>query len=603
MITITHKSGPLAGTSQSFDDTKQRIEFGRDAEKCDIVYPADATAVGHQHFALVRDPSGDWELHLYGDHFVSVDKVPAQPDQPIKSGEVFHLGPAGGPTFEVTLEQAAAKDGKKTEPQPEPTPASVVVRRLTIVGGIVAFALIVTVGGWIAKNIADQKRVATTVASLVADQQKALQDLAQRRSADAASFDQSVIDRLARATFLVYKQDAQGSKSVIGTAWVIGPSVLATNAHISARCDELPPNQRKPGSTCQDLAPGETLFVLQPGSDGASYEVVKRSSHPGYTAFPELVRSGDPAIANLWYGPTQLDTRFTYDVGLLYIKGELPPDLALQVASKDELVALKPGMPLASAGYLNPAAVLTVAATPQVHTGDIGALTNFLFLPTDPVHDYLIQHSIPEDVEGGSGSPIISPSGHVIAIHNAGNVGATGAPSGVEINYAQRADLVADLLAGEAQSAFDADKPYWTRQMANFKRGIDAWSADALAKSKPTDTKAVARLVSETPGKLEAHDAGIDPITNKKQRVKVIKLDLSAGTPYFIFVYADNQTQIGIYLKGSDNRTVVEDTQSQWHPHMPFTPTTSGSWSLVVVGPDADTTFTTRLYSWQSSGS
>ncbi len=602
MITITHKSGPLAGTSQSFDDTKQRIEFGRDADKCDIVYPADATAVGHQHFALVRDPSGDWELHLYGDHFVSVDRVPAQPDQPIKSGEVFHLGPVGGPTFEVTVERGAPKDSKKTEPQPEPTPAPVAVRRLTIVGGVVALALIVTVGGWIYKNIADQKQVAATVASLAADQQKAQQDLARRRSAAAASFDQSVIDRLARATFLVYKQDAQGSKSVIGTAWVIGPSVLATNAHISARCDELPPDQRKPGSTCQDLAPGETLFVLQPGSNGASYEVVARSFHPGYVAFPKLVRSVDPVIADLWTGPSYVDTGFTNDVGLLTIKGELPAGLALQVASKDELMALKPGMPLASAGYLNPSAVLTVSATPQVHTGDIGALTDFLFLPTDPAHDYLIQHSIPEDVEGGSGSPIISASGHVIAIHNAGNVGTTGAPSGVEINYAQRADLVADLLAGRAQAAFDADKPYWVQEMAKFKRGIDAWSADALSKSKP-NTKAVARLVSETPGKLEAQDAGIDPTTKKKQRVKIIKLDLSAGTPYFIFVYADNQTPIAIYVKGSDNRTLIDDTQSQWHPHMPFTPTSSGPWSLVVVGPDADTTFTTRLYDWQSSGS
>jgi hypothetical protein len=598
MITITHKSGPLAGTSQSFDDAKARIEFGRDPDNCDVVYPPDATAVGRQHFALARDASGDWTLHLYGDHFVSVDKVLAQQNQPLRSGSVLHLGPTGGPDLRIVVERPAAKDGKVTDPQPQPVPASVMARRLTIAGGVITVALIAIVGGWIAKTMADKQQTEATMASLAKDQTKAQEDLAHMRNSAAASFDQSVIDHLQRATFLVFKRDAQGNKSIVGTAWVLSPTVLATNAHIAARCDELPARGKKPGKTCQDLKPGDALFVQAPGAGGATYEVIKHSFHPGYVGFPELMRSADPAIANMYYGPMQVDVGYTHDVGLLYIKGTLADDLPLQVASKDELLALKPGMFLASSGYLHPEDVLMVSATPQVHYGNIGALTDFMFLPTDPAHSYLIQHSIPEDVEGGSGSPIINPAGHVIAIHNAGNVGATGAPSGVEINYAQRADLAADLLAGRGEAAYAADKPYWLQQMGKFKRGIDAWSAKLLAEDQPS-AKAVAQLV------FEAHDklAAADKRPGTKERARTRRFDLTAGTHYSVFVYAANQTPIEIFLKDGKDQTIASKTNSQWHPILGFTPSTSGSWSLVIVGPDADTSFTTRLYSWQSSGS
>ncbi len=621
MITITHKSGPLAGTSQSFDDTKQRIEFGRNADKCDIVYPADATAVGHQHFALVRDTSGDWALQLYGDHFVSVDKVPAQPDQPIKSGEVFHLGPADGPTFEVTVERGAPKDGKRTEPQPEPAPASVAARRLMIAGVVVALAIVGTVGGWIYKKNADEKQMAAILASLAKDQQKAAADAAHMRRVAATSISQSAIDRLARATFLVYFQDAQGNQTAEGTAWVIGPNVLATNSHISGRCDAFTPDDMRLVKMnlveCDDIKPGQKMFVRQPGPGGAAYEVIKFSFHPGYVAFPKFVLSQDPAIATL-SGPSSVSglAGATYDVGLLYVKDELPPGLVLQVASKEELMALKPGMPIASAGYpsemIHNFEALTVAATPQVHYGNISQLTDFLWLPTDPAHSFFLVHSIP-GTGGSSGSPIINASGHVIALNNTGwsseelppeakKTWPRGAPSGAEVNGAQRVDLVADLLAGRAQAAFDADKPYWTRQLAKFKRGIDVFGAWLLDQAKPNAT-AVARLVSETPGKLEDDDMRVDPDSKKKERIKVENLSLSAGTPYFVYVYADHWNSISIYLKDSNHQTVASNTNSDWYPGVSFTPPASGSWSLVIVGPDVDTTFTTRLYSWQSSTS
>jgi len=57
-LTVKHIDGPLAGKTQSFDDEKARIVFGRDPSQCDVVWPPDYTAVSRQHFALVKTTGG-----------------------------------------------------------------------------------------------------------------------------------------------------------------------------------------------------------------------------------------------------------------------------------------------------------------------------------------------------------------------------------------------------------------------------------------------------------------------------------------------------------------------------------------------------------------
>ncbi len=615
MITINHISGPLAGTSQSFDDKKEKIEFGREAD-CDVVYPVEDTIVGHRHFALVRE-LGDWVLHLHegshGLHFVSVNGTPAESGQTVDPGSAFHLGRKDGPSFEVKFDQAVRSTASgATGDEEKVTSTRVLLRRLTIAGGAVAAVLVVAVGIWFPVNLAHEKQLAATIASINQDREKAEQALAKMRTDAAASIDQSIIDRVRNATFLVVMEDAQGRKFGVGTAWGIGPNVLATNAHIAGLCDANFPVADRKIAECNDLKPGEQLLVLQPGAKGVSYKVIGHSFHPGYIAFPKFVLGQDPAFIASFRGaaPSEV-TGYGYDVGLLRIDGTLPADLQLQLASKDELLALKPGMPLASAGYpyenVSGSEMLTFGATPQVHYGNITALTDFLFLPTESAHSFLVQHSIPE-TGGGSGSPIVGASGHIVAINNAGTFGPKGewnyrgAPSGVEINYAQRADIVADLFAGRAQAAFDADKPYWAGQMANFKRGIDVIGTWVLDQAKP-DAKAVAQLVSTSHGTLNSGDMRVDPNTKKKERVKVEKLNLSAGTSYFIFVYADNEVPISIYLNDGNNQTQVSNTNSGWYPSLSFKSTVGGALSLVVTGPDEDTAYTTKVYSWQSSNS
>jgi hypothetical protein len=177
-----------------------------------------------------------------------------------------------------------------------------------------------------------------------------------------------------------------------------------------------------------------------------------------------------------------------------------------------------------------------------------------------------------------------------------------GAPSGAEINYAQRADFVADLLAGRAESVFQSDMIYWTKQVANFQRGIDVMNAWLLDRSKP-NALAKAQLESETHGALVSSEMRVDPTTKQNIRVNVETLKLAGNTPYFIFVYANNDANVKIYLKNQSNTTFASNTNSGWYPSVAFTPPSTGDWSLVVVGPDADTAYTTRVYTWKTPNS
>lgn len=601
MITIQHMFGPLQGTSQSFDDDKSRIEFGRDPDQCDVAYPADDAIVGRRHFALVRKLSGDWAVDLYGQHFVTIDGLPAEPDQAVPSGASFRLGRSDGPGFTVAIERAEAP-GKliRTDIQEAPTPVRALVRRVAIAGVAIAVAISAATGLWIvrdrAERDAEREHVAATYAKLAEEQEQLIKQAAQGQP---DRINPKAIDRMRRATYHVYLQDKDGRQFASGTAWVVGPDLLATNAHVAEGRDEL--------------KPGERMFVRQPGKGGAALEVIEHLKHPGFAAFRNYIKGKDTAYLPRFRtgAPMAVIGGLAYDVALLRVKGKLPKELILEVAPKDELLALEPGMPLASAGYpsenITGGEILPIGATPQVHFGSVSALTDYFYLPTDAEHNLLVHHSI-GGTGGSSGSPVIGPSGRVVALINANNFlfipdrgGETRAPSGALIAYAQRADILLDLIQKRAESALETDKSYWDRQMANFKRGVDAFGDWVLDKQKPSQ-QASAQVVSEAEEKLEAADMQIGS-DGKKQRVKVTKLDLAADKIYTIFAYAEKQTPIKLYLVDANDQKVAESEGDRWFPSLKFKPAANGVWSLYVVGPDEDIGVTVKLYTWQSPAS
>ena len=183
-----------------------------------------------------------------------------------------------------------------------------------------------------------------------------------------------------------------------------------------------------------------------------------------------------------------LDVINEYDVGIIYPSEPLPADpttgkaATLELASKEELEALKPGAAVASVGFPieGMAASMVVTEAPsQLRFGNISSLTDVFMCRAEPTHRLLIQHSVP--VTGGvSGSPLIDKSGRVIGIVNGGNIatvvkeGETARiPSAALINFAQRVDLLEDLDKGVADQELVADHDYWKTAAGKFADYFD----------------------------------------------------------------------------------------------------------------------------------
>jgi hypothetical protein len=138
-------------------------------------------------------------------------------------------------------------------------------------------------------------------------------------------------------------------------------------------------------------------------------------------------------------------------------------------------------------------------APSQLRFGTISSLTDVFMCKAEPGHRLLIQHTVP--VAGGvSGSPLIDSSGMVIGVVSGGTTAkalrevadkvAEGEaaeaetedkdktkeketesfriPSAAMINFAQRADLLADLKDGVAESELATDQVYWDQAAQKF---------------------------------------------------------------------------------------------------------------------------------------
>jgi Trypsin-like peptidase domain len=532
MLTIKHLSGPLAGTVTKVDPALDRVMFGRRVG-CEVSYPPEETIVAREHFALERKPpgpEGHWTIDLFGEPYVAVNGIPAEPGQKVPPGAKFELGKRGGPSFEVIVEPDLTADNlARTSPQQQDIGARGLVER-------------------VGKSSAMTRRLALTglgvaVVAVGAAEYFHVLDV-------GGQISDAVRQQLIRSAYFVVTPNGL-LRTVFGTAFPIDKHILATNAHVAA--------------AAAGLGAGQKMIVRSPGQNGKVYEVVGSSIHPGYAAFlnfldTDYIRTNN---ANLEVPG--------YDVALLQVREELPADAILTLASDDELRGLKVGTALATAGYPTEAiaggGVQEYGSTPQYHEGAITEMTDFFFLPTDLAHAELVQHSLPS-AGGSSGSPIVTSSGHVVALLSAGNsAGKEGSriSSGALINYGQRVDLLRHLIDGSAGSEVAADRPYWGRQFAKLKSGLDI-IADIVTDNLRTQFKnnnislrtaseQTANLVAAGSVQVAAVTGSAPPSTHRKVEFNV---PVEANTDYAVIAYAPSKSPIELWVYNG-NQPLVHD--------------------------------------------
>lgn len=435
----------------AFPDSVERIVIGRDPARCRILFSKRTRHVATEHCALER-VLGRYRLLLNGFDEVLVDGRPGLDGEVLPARcelQLTHRGPR------LQLErQGAAVDQPARGPGPRLLSLRPVLARLRHTRHLVILALIGAVlalgGGYASGRSAGQRdtnianQAAEDVASLnrrLRGRLTALQRIVEEGGGNRGSGHPRLAALLEDARDSVYQvitRRRNGGEAPLGTAWVAGPGVLATNAHVAEHFDEL--------------EEGDQLIARRRNGELA-HTVLRVTTHPASQAFSRLWQRYRPAVGTRIDGLRGVRSAGPhYDVALCHVEDPDRLGPALPIADERALSAARPGDVLATLGF--PTEGIAFGGAPVTHPvaqsqfGHITALSTPFGYASDWKQNTLIQHSCPA-TGGSSGSPVLNASGQVVALVNAGNVayGWRGRfPTGVGIGYAQRVDMLQELL-------------------------------------------------------------------------------------------------------------------------------------------------------------
>lgn len=450
-------SGPGAGTVHVFEDDVDVVEIGRDTAHCRVTFPADFTSVGRRHVAI-RNSGGHYGLETNLRNPVLIDGREPFDGEPLEGVHVLQLG-EDGPSLKITTSIDSAlpetRIGTAMLSPSQETRRSAGRLRLALWATLALVFVLAGFGGWL---YVERERESRQVAELVAKLEKV---------ENTEVIAPSVLRDVAKSVYLVLILSPDSSETPVGTAWVYDGGVLATNAHVAAAF-----NQR---------TPGDTMIVRSSVSPYSTFRVETVAVHPDYERFTQAWEKFKP-FRSVGGDVEVLDAPGEgYDVALLYTEpgGDLGP--ALTVADASEIDALQAGDAVAYAGFpmekLASGGTNPVAPVPQIQLGNVTALSDYFLLPVIPAERYLIQHSIPA-TGGASGSPMVNRKGHVVGLISGINIIQTEdgarAPNAVNINFAQRADLLVELPDGPSAERHALRELAWNMGFSTYKDPMEA---------------------------------------------------------------------------------------------------------------------------------
>jgi hypothetical protein len=423
-----------------FPDSVQRIVFGRDPARCQVLFAPRVKRVGLEHCALER-VLGTYRWILNDTDEVYCDGLRVFEGDVLPTHGTIRLGARGPRLFLAHGENAEAPVLRPLTPVRRgarlvrETVRAVRLSRIAIAGSLLLLAFSISSGAF-----------------------------ARRETPRSETRDERVLqaEALRSAAASVYRtllRSEEGIESGGGTAWVVGPGLLATNAHVARHFPKRPSRTQ--------------MLVRSSGPHPRTFVVTGVRIHPGYELFPALWEWYQPstAPAGRGQGGRVHPAGTACDVALLEVDAGPELGAPLRLAAANRLHGLQPGDAIGYVGYPSEQLVFDGSPlrqpNPQIQVGRITALTTCLGQVSAPGVNYLIQHNCAA-TGGASGSPVLAAGGEVIGIVNAMNIssGWMGRiPSAAGVNFAQRVDYLQELLEGRAEAAASMHLARWTDQL------------------------------------------------------------------------------------------------------------------------------------------
>ncbi len=459
-------------------------------------------------------------------------------------------------------------------------------RRRFLAINAVSFALVLLFGGSAGYlylyGKSDARRISDAIRSL---NEKQAREATEDIGAD-------VRDKLLQSTYFVIIRDSVGREMVAGAASPVAPHTLATTARTA--------------QMGQKLDPGAKMLVRAPGPQARSFEVVEAREHPGYDAFERFIAQ-DPTYAAVARQCAEcLHQARAYNVGILRVDGATPLSPILDIARREDLLELRAGLPIALAAYpmenIAGGNVQALWATPTFGRGVITGITDMFSLPAPPTRRRSIRNNVPA---GRGGGPIVGANGRLLAIADVPLTSAVRAPNLSTTSYAERADLLLDLISGVADSTVDSERVYWSKQIENLKQGFDFIVPEILNALRP-NREDTPLLLSQQKFPLAAADqVRVMDNTGRQvlRRQKHHAIRLLAETHYAIIAYAEGGAPLELYLMAGGKIAEKDDRQGIWYPNTSYTSAHDTEADVFVLGEDADVTYNLLYYVWKPPAS
>lgn len=479
-IRVEILSGFAAGPTSEFD--KSPVSIGRGPE-CEVkLHPTKDTQVARNVHARLVLEGDQWWLESCHDSGVKVVGGPGG-ERLLKNGERLAMDGAvefelsnGGPRISAVPSHLPLPVTDRNEHGGAPLPvARVVPEELTKHGrqskrwvAVIAVVLVALTGvGWLvssslASRAAMNERKLAGAETKITEAEGKLAQLASASASQIASVkaavDQvrhespaalaEVLRKASASVWVVGGLDKDDVFEPIGTAWTVSTTQLATNAHVAEGLRALLAKKTKKISTlvARKDAKGPSQLVL---SDAMQV-------HPGYAEWEarfgtQFQSAAGNRIEAVGFVPA-------CDVALLTVKSG-DPGPALVLAGKGDAV-IPPASPVGYVGF--PMEGVPGFPSQQTVTGVVTNQTDFFFQPSSAENCQLIHHNALV-VGGGSGSPLINDRGEVIGLVSAGSVvgQAAGGRIPIGLNFAQRVDVLQELMAGKAAEHQKVRSEHW----------------------------------------------------------------------------------------------------------------------------------------------